>query len=54
MNTTTWNYRGWLIYGAGDSWAGYRHGVRLRGNRYELLVRMIDLRDNRYTNTRAR
>lgn len=41
------NYRGWSVYGDGDTWAAYRFGVRMRANSESLLIAMIDSRPER-------
>jgi hypothetical protein len=37
-------YRGWDIYGHGDSWVATRFGVSMTANSYELLRTMIYLK----------
>ena len=39
------HYKGWSIYGSGDSWYALRYDVRMRANSHELIITMIDLRN---------
>lgn len=41
-------YAGWWIYGERNEWAAVKQGVRMRANSQELLITMIDLRDDKF------